>query len=74
MFLFFLGLSWINAPLAVFSRDFENLINSILTMLFWISGSLFDTYSLDNAVLRRIMYFNPITFFVNGYRKTFLYN
>ena len=74
MFLFFLGLSWVNAPLAVFSRDFENLINSILTMLFWISGSLFDTYSLDNAVLRRIMYFNPITFFVNGYRKTFLYN
>lgn len=74
MFLFFLGLSWINAPLAVFSRDFENLVNSILTMLFWISGTLFDTYSLENPILRKIMYLNPITFFINGYRKTFLYD
>lgn len=74
MFLFFLGLSWINAPLAVYSRDFENLIGSILTMLFWISGSLFDTYGLDNKIIRYIMYFNPITYFVNGYRKTFIYH
>lgn len=74
MFLFFLGLSWINAPLAVLSKDFENLINSILTMLFWVSGSLFDTYGLNNEFMRKVMYFNPITFFVNGFRKTFLYN
>ena len=73
MFFFFLGLSWFNAPLAVFSRDFENLVNSILTMLFWVSGTLFDTYALENPILRIVMYFNPITYFINGYRKTFLY-
>lgn len=73
MFLFFLGLSWITAPLSVFSRDFENLVNSILTMLFWMSGILWDTYSVSNVWLRRIMLLNPINFVVNGYRKTFLY-
>lgn len=72
MFAFFLGLSWFNAPLAVFSRDFENLVNSVLTMLFWVSGTLFDTYNLS-PTLRFVMYFNPITYFINGYRKTFLY-
>lgn len=73
MLLFFMGLSWVNAPLAVFSRDFENFINAIITMLFWVSGTLFDTYELDNRFLRAIMYCNPITYFINGFRKTFLY-
>ncbi|MBR3290045.1 MAG: ABC transporter permease, partial [Clostridia bacterium] len=73
MFLFFLGLSWITAPLSVFSRDFENLVNSILTMLFWMSGVLWDSYSVAGTWLNRIMLLNPINFIVNGYRKTFLY-
>lgn len=73
MYLFFLVLSWGTAPLSGFSRDFENLINSIMTGLFWLSGIFWDTYSIHNRILRTLMYFNPINYFINGYRKCFLY-
>ena len=32
-----------------------------------------DTYDVKNPVLRTLMYFNPINYFINGYRKSFLY-
>ncbi len=73
MFLFFLVLSWATAPLSGFSKDFENLINSIMTGLFWLSGIFWDTYDVSNKYLRTLMYFNPINYFINGYRKSFLY-
>lgn len=73
MYIFFLVLSWTTAPLSAFSRDFENLINSIITGLFWLSGIFWDTYDVKNPVLRTLMYFNPINYFINGYRKSFLY-
>ena len=73
MFLFFLVFIWSTAPMAAFSRDFENMIISIMSGVFWLSGIVYDTYSLDDP-LRRIMLLNPITFFANGYRNTFIYN
>lgn len=73
MYIFFLVLSWTTAPLSAFSRDFENLINSIITGLFWLSGIFWDTYDVKNPILRTLMYFNPINYFINGYRKSFLY-
>jgi ABC-type polysaccharide/polyol phosphate export permease len=74
MFLFFLALSWFTAPLSAFSRDFENLVNSIMTGLFWFSGVFWDTYDVKSPVLKKIMYLNPINYFINGYRKSLLYN
>jgi len=74
MFIFFLVLTWSTAPMAAFSRDFENMIISVMSGVFWLTGIVYDTYSLDNPVLRRIMLFNPMTFFANGYRNTFLYH
>ncbi|MGN0613548.1 MAG: ABC transporter permease [Porcipelethomonas sp.] len=73
MYVFFLVLAWTTAPLSAFSRDFENLINAIMTGLFWLSGIFWDTYDVQNPVIRTLMYFNPINYFVNGYRKSFLY-
>ncbi|MGN1114580.1 MAG: ABC transporter permease [Oscillospiraceae bacterium] len=72
MYLFFLVLSWVTAPLSAFSKDFENLVNSIITGLFWMSGALWNTYSIEPLWLRKLMYFNPINYFLNGYRKCFL--
>lgn len=73
MFIFFLVLSWATAPLSAFSRDFENLINAIMTGLFWLSGIFWDTYDIQNPVLKKLMYLNPINYFINGYRKSFIY-
>lgn len=74
MYLFFLVLSWATAPLSAFSKDFENLINSIITGLFWLSGIFWNTYDIKPLWVQRLMYFNPINYFVNGYRKSFLTN
>ena len=73
MFFFFLFLSWSTAPLCAFSADLVNAINSFMSGVFWLSGIIYNTYELSTP-LRQIMLLNPINFFVNGYRNTFLYH
>ena len=68
--------------MSAFSRDFENMIISIMAGIFWQSGIIYDSYLLyvakgSTAVpawLRHAMLFNPINFFANGYRNCFLYH
>ncbi len=74
MFLFFWILTWTTAPMAAFSKDFENLVSSIMTGLFWLSGIVYDTSRIKNPVIRKIFYLNPINYFINGYRRSFLYD
>jgi len=79
MFIFFLVLSWSTAPMSAFSRDFENMIISVMSGIFWLSGIIYDSYLLAGKNppadwLRKLMLFNPINFFANGYRNCFLYN
>ncbi|WP_255883718.1 MULTISPECIES: ABC transporter permease [unclassified Ruminococcus] len=73
MFLFFLVLSWSTAPMSAFSLDFFNIINSIMSGLFWLSSVIYSSYDLEEGWLRVIMLFNPINYFTNGYRNAFLY-
>lgn len=73
MFIFFWVLTWTTAPMSAFSKDFENLISSIMTGLFWLSGIVYDTATVKNDVIRHVFYFNPVNYFINGYRRTFLY-
>lgn len=78
MFIFFLILTWSTAPMSAFSKDFENMIISIMSGIFWLSGIIYDSYlstAKDVSIwLKRAMLLNPINFFVNGYRNCFLYN
>lgn len=74
MFLFFWILTWTTAPMSAFSKDFENLVSSIMTGLFWLSGIVWDTVKVKNDIIRRSLYFNPINYFINGYRRSFLYD
>ena len=73
MFVFFLALSWSTAPMSAFSKDFESLIVSVMSGIFWLSGIMYDSYSFDEP-LKFIMLLNPINFFANGYRNCFLYH
>ncbi len=73
MFLFFVFLSWSTAPMSAFSPDFENAVSSFMTGVFWLSGIIYNSYDLPQP-LDTIMLFNPVNFFVNGYRNCFLYN
>ena len=78
MFIFFLVLTWSTAPMSAFSKDFENMIISVMSGIFWLSGIIYDSYlSTANDVsiwLKRAMLLNPINFFANGYRNCFLYH
>ena len=73
LFFFFLALSWSTAPMSAFSKDFESLIVSIMSGVFWLSGIMYDSYSFSGG-LKWAMLFNPINFFANGYRNCFLYH
>lgn len=73
MFLFFTALSWITAPLSAVSKDFLNLVKTIIRGLFWFSGILWDAYSMEPGPIQALVLMNPINYFVNGYRNIFLY-
>lgn len=59
--------------MSAFSPDFENALASFMTGMFWLSGVIYNSYDLP-APIDKIMLFNPVNFFVNGYRNCFLYN
>ena len=50
------------------------MIISIMSGIFWLSGIIYNSYDLGSETLETVMLFNPINFFANGYRNTFLYN
>ncbi len=74
MFLFFIFLSWSTAPMGAFSADFENMVMSVMSGIFWLSGIIYNSYDMPTTTLGHIMYLNPINFFANAYRKAILYN
>ena len=59
--------------LAAVSKDFLNLIKSIILALFWISGIMYDVNKIDITWIKEIMLWNPITIVVNGYRNSLVY-
>ncbi len=73
MYIFFTCLTWITAPLSCISKDFINLLKSIITAIFWLSGIIWDPASLKPGLLRKIMKLNPVSYIIDGYRNTFLY-
>ena len=78
MFIFFLALSWSTATMCAFSKDLESMITSIMTGIFWLTGVIYSSYDLPKSAFKNtlefLMLFNPINFFVNSYRKAFLYH
>jgi teichoic acid transport system permease protein len=73
MFLFFTAWSLFASPLAAVSRDFSNLIRSIITAIFWLSGILWNPQNVSIDWLKKILMLNPVTYLVQGYRDTFLF-
>lgn len=67
-----LGLAWIAASLSLFVKDVGNIVGVILQIGFWISPIF---WSLDTFPrrLRFVLEINPITYVMEGYRKSFIY-
>ena len=74
MALFFMMWSIFSAPLEVISKDFKQLVKSIVRILFWVSGVIWNVRGTSMGWISDIAMFNPITFFVEGYRDALLYH
>lgn len=73
MFLFFTAWSLFAAPLSAVSKDFANVISSLVTAIFWMSGIMWDANSIHIDWLRRLLLINPVTYIATGYRNVFIY-
>lgn len=71
MYLFSIGWSLITSSLSALSKDFENIIATLRTPIFWLSGVIFDIAAIDNPVAHWLLQFNPVTFIVQSYRLVF---
>ena len=68
MFVFFYMFSLAASLLSAISKDFKNLIVTLSTPLFWVSGIIFNVYDLGISWLETILMFNPITFIATMFR------
>ena len=73
MFAFFTVWSLFAGMLSALSKDFQNLVKSFSTAIFWMSGIIYNVNSINNPMIRLILKFNPVTVIANGYRYTFIY-
>ena len=73
-FLFFTVFSLFASLLACMSKDFSNLIKSLVTAVFWLSGIIWNVNTLkDIPWLEVLLKLNPVTYLVEGYRNCFIH-
>jgi ABC-type polysaccharide/polyol phosphate export permease len=68
MFLFSLGMILFTSAISVYSRDFEYLITALARILFWVTPIFYMADTLT-GVLSKIIWFNPLTYYVEGLHK-----
>lgn len=68
MVVFFDMFALMTSLLSAISKDFKNLLKTLSTPLFWLSGIIFDVFNLGIDWLETILMFNPVTFFASMYR------
>ena len=68
MYVFWFFFSVLMAPLCAMSKDMKNLMGVLSTPFFWLSGILFNAKDIDLPIVQSVLNFNPITFFVTGFR------
>lgn len=69
MLVFFTGYSMLVGSLCAYSKDLANLLKALITPIFWLSGILFDVTTIDNSFVQTALLFDPVAFFVLGFRK-----
>ncbi|MDR0851628.1 MAG: ABC transporter permease [Clostridiales Family XIII bacterium] len=73
MFLFFVNWALFAAMLSAISKDFMNVVASLVTAVFWMSGVMFNVRGIENPVIKTLLKFDPVTFLAEGFRDVFIY-
>ena len=71
MFVFWDMVSILFSQLSAVSKDVANLMRSMSTPFFWLSGVIFNVKNIPIDWIQVILYFNPITFFATAFRGAF---
>lgn len=72
MFIFFTIWSLFASLLSAMSKDFGNLVKSMVTAVFWLSGILWNPATIQVEWIRKLLMLNPVTFLTNGFRNCFI--
>lgn len=72
LFIFFTIWSLFASLLSSMSKDFGNLVKSMVTAVFWLSGILWNPDAITIEWVRKILMVNPVTFLINGFRNCFI--
>lgn len=75
LFMLMFWTSWglFGSMLAAMSKDFLNLVKSVSTAIFWLSGIMWDVNTINIPWIQTLLYFNPVTYIATGYRNCFIY-
>ena len=73
MLIFWTAWGLFASMLGAMSRDFINLVKSLGTPIFWLSGIMWDVNTIGIPWLQNLLYFNPVTYLATGYRNCFIY-
>ena len=73
MVVFWIAWGLFASMLSAMSNDFLNLVKSISTAIFWLSGIMWDVNKIHIPWLQHLLYFNPVTYIATGYRNCFIY-
>lgn len=72
LLIFFTIWSLFASLLSSMSKDFGNLVKSMVTAVFWLSGILWNPDAITIEWVRKILMVNPVTFLINGFRNCFI--
>lgn len=72
MFIFFTIWSLFSSLLSSMSKDFGNLVKSMVTAIFWLSGILWNPEAISIGWVKKLLMLNPVTFLINGFRNCFI--
>lgn len=71
--LFSLGI--LNSTISVLIRDYHVALQSLMRLLFYLSGPIIDiTQGSFPPLLQKIFGLNPLAYVISGFRDTFIYN
>ncbi|EOH92554.1 ABC transporter permease [Enterococcus villorum] len=72
MIFFLYSLTLLLSILTIIFRDMTNIISSMMKILFYMSGITVVINSKENGLIDQILALNPINYFIEGIRHSFL--
>ena len=72
MYIFFTIWGLFASLLSSMSKDFGNLVKSMVTAVFWLSGILWNPETIQIAWVKKLLMLNPVTFLTTGFRNCFI--